>query len=477
MVRAPPECGAGSRPRAARQGCHPGEGTSRALEPLTPPRAQRVPGRRSAGQTTRIGANPNFCRAFYGPGIARPPRRPVFSAARFFGGRVRPLGWPLALPVLRPGGGFFWSGGLGGGPWLPGWGRPRSAGEQLRLMADASEWLAGHGVGPSDLTEVRVAELMVARRAAGRFHLLSVCAIAPLLEYLRGVGVVPVAVAASPVTPSEALIERYSAYLLQRRGLSSSTVRNYAGVARVFLSWREVTMGTLALGELDGAAVIAFVLGESRRGSVGSAKCLVTRLRAFLRFLHVEGDTCRELAGVVPSVASWRLAGLVKALDAGAVARLVASCDRRTRVGRRDFAVITLLSRLGLRAGEVAALRLADIDWRLASCWFVARAAGRSVCRCPAMSARRSLAGCPADARGASACSCSPGSALPWLALVWLGRQRSCSMRAVGQDYRWSALTGSGTRPRPRCSRAAEASQRSARCCVTEAGTSPRSTP
>ena len=242
--------------------------------------------------------------------------------------------------------------------------RPRSAGEQLRLMADASEWLAGHGVGPSDLTEVRVAELMVARRAAGRFHLLSVCAIAPLLEYLRGVGVVPVAVAASPVTPSEALIERYSAYLLQRRGLSSSTVRNYAGVARVFLSWREVTMGTLALGELDGAAVIAFVLGESRRGSVGSAKCLVTRLRAFLRFLHVEGDTCRELAGVVPSVASWRLAGLVKALDAGAVARLVASCDRRTRVGRRDFAVITLLSRLGLRAGEVAALRLADIDWR-----------------------------------------------------------------------------------------------------------------
>ena len=61
---------------------------------------------------------------------------------------------------------------------------------------------------------------------------------------------------------------------------------------------------------------------------------------------------------MVPSVASWRLAGLVKALDAGSLARLLASCDRRTRVGRRDFAVITLLSRLGLRAGEVAALRL-----------------------------------------------------------------------------------------------------------------------
>lgn len=242
--------------------------------------------------------------------------------------------------------------------------RPRSAGEQLRLMADASEWLAGHGLGPWDLTEVRVAELMAGRRAAGRSHLLSVWAMVPLLEYLRGLGVVPVAVARMSVTPSAVLIERYSAYLLQRRGVSSSTVRNYVGVARVFLSWREMSTGTLALGELDGAAVIVFVLGEAQRGSVGSAKCMVTRLRAFLRFLYVEGESGRELAGVVPSVASWRLAGLVKALDAGSLARLLASCDRRTRVGRRDFAVITLLSRLGLRAGEVAALQLQDVDWR-----------------------------------------------------------------------------------------------------------------
>ena len=109
--------------------------------------------------------------------------------------------------------------------------RPRSAGEQLRLMADVSEWLAGRGLGPCDLTEVRVAELMAARRAAGRVHLLSPRAMVPLLEYLRGVGVVPVAVARMSVTPSEVLIERYSAYLREQRGVSSSTVRNYVGVA------------------------------------------------------------------------------------------------------------------------------------------------------------------------------------------------------------------------------------------------------
>jgi integrase/recombinase XerD len=241
--------------------------------------------------------------------------------------------------------------------------RPRSAGEQLRLMADASEWLSGHGLNPCDLTEVRVAQVMAERRAEGRSHLLSARAMVPLLAYLRGLGIVPVVVAA-PSAPGEALVERYSLYLLERRGLSPSTVRNYVGVARVFLSDREPVGGGLQLDGLDSAAVSAFVLREARRCSVGSAKCLVTRLRVFLRFLHVEGEIEHALAGAVPSVASWRLASLVKALDGRSVARLLASCDRRTRVGRRDFAILTLLSRLGLRAGEVAALRLADIDWR-----------------------------------------------------------------------------------------------------------------
>ena len=241
--------------------------------------------------------------------------------------------------------------------------RPRSAGEQLRLMADASDWLAGHGLGPSDLTDVRVGELMAELRCGGRSHLSSAQAMVPLLEYLRGSEVLPAVAAPRSLTASDALVGRYLTYLKQR-ALSPSTVRNYVAVAGVFLSWREETAGALALSELDGTAVIDFVLEETGRCSVGSAKCLVTRLRVFLRFLHAGGETGRELAGVVPSVASWRLAGLVKALDGETLARLLASCDRRTRVGRRDFAVMTLLSRLGLRAGEVAALQLADIDWR-----------------------------------------------------------------------------------------------------------------
>lgn len=242
--------------------------------------------------------------------------------------------------------------------------RPGPAADQLRLMADVSRWLAERGLGAGDLTVIAAEQFATERRASGRSRLRSTRAVLPLLDYLRDLGVVPAAVRAAPSTPADVLIERYSAYLLERRGLAASSVRNYAGVARTFLSWRERAAGGLSLEGLDAAAVSEFVLLESRRCSVGSAKCMVTRLRALLRFLHVEGEIERDLAGAVPSVASWRLASLVKALDARSVAQLLLSCDRRTRVGRRDFAILTMLSRLGLRAGEVAALRLSDVDWR-----------------------------------------------------------------------------------------------------------------
>ena len=90
---------------------------------------------------------------------------------------------------------------------------------------------------------------------------------------------------------------------------------------------------------------------------------MTTRLRALLRYLYVEGLVPEALTGAVPSVAHWRLASLPKALGPRQVARLLESCDRRSCAGRRDFAIITVLWRLGLRAGEVARLSLDDVDW------------------------------------------------------------------------------------------------------------------
>jgi integrase len=122
--------------------------------------------------------------------------------------------------------------------------------------------------------------------------------------------------------------------------------------------------GELHLQRLSAADVTEFVLTECASRSVGSAKYVVCGLRSLLRYLYVAGRIGAQLEAAVPKVAGWRLAGLPVVFGRAEVSRLLASCDRRTTFGRRDFAVLTLLCRLGLRAGEVAALRLADIDWR-----------------------------------------------------------------------------------------------------------------
>lgn len=238
-----------------------------------------------------------------------------------------------------------------------------SASFQLHLMAHASRWLASSGLDAGDWTRARIDEFLEARRAKGYTLWLSTRAMAPLLGYLRDLGVAQALIPVSPASPAEELLERYRCYLIQERGLAASTIAAYSQVARLFLFDRSPE-GELDLERLNAAEVIDFVLAECRPRRVGSAKYIVCGLRALLRFLYADGHIESQLAAAVPSVAGWRLAGLPKALSSRDTALLLASCDRRTTFGRRDFAVLTLLVRLGLRAGEVAALLLIDIDWR-----------------------------------------------------------------------------------------------------------------
>jgi integrase/recombinase XerD len=242
--------------------------------------------------------------------------------------------------------------------------RPGTAAKQLQLMAHLSRWMAAHELEKADLRRVEIERFVQERRATGRVQLASIRALVPVLGYLRGLGVVPPASSREAATPAGALLDRYADYLRVRRALAAETVRCYCNTARAFLAERERIAGGLALEALDVAAINDYLLRQSRGGSVGSAKAAVTGLRSLLRFLHLEGLIDRDLAIAVPSVANWRLASLVKALDAESIARLLGSCDTSTAVGRRDLAILMLLSRLGLRIGEVAALRLEDLDWR-----------------------------------------------------------------------------------------------------------------
>ena len=121
----------------------------------------------------------------------------------------------------------------------------------------------------------------------------------------------------------------------------------------------------LNVGELTAGDVTGFMLEVARKQQPGNAQTTASALRSLLRFLHVKGLVASSLVGAVPSVASWRVAPLPRGLEPDEVKRLLATCDRRTTAGRRDFAILLLLVRLGLRAGEVAGLRLDDINWRV----------------------------------------------------------------------------------------------------------------
>lgn len=258
--------------------------------------------------------------------------------------------------------------------------RPNPVSDQLRLLAHVSRWLDAQELRVGDLTPTRVEEFLAHRRSEGYTLWLSAKAMVPMLGYLRGRGVVPTPVPPAPASESEQLQERYRAYLVQERGLAAGTVAGYLHVSRLFWAARAVD-GELHLDRLTAAEVSDFVLAECASRSAGSAKYVVCGLRSLLRYLYLAGHTETRLDAAVPKVASWRLVGVPVAFGRAEVVRLLASCDRRTTFGRRDYAVLLVLARLGLRAGEVAALELADIDWRAGE--LIIRGKGRRSERLP----------------------------------------------------------------------------------------------
>jgi integrase/recombinase XerD len=238
-----------------------------------------------------------------------------------------------------------------------------SACGQMFLLAHVSRWLAGEGLDAGGLTPEASDRFLAARRAAGYAQLLSPKAMSPLLGYLRRLGAAPEAPPPAPAGPAGELLDRYRRYLVTERGIGSATAADYAAKARPFLAARQKA-GALDLAGLTAADVTAFIVGSCPSMRKGTAKLTVSALRSLLGYLHVAGDIPGPLAWAVPAVATWRLASLPAPLEPGQAAAMLAACNTGTASGRRDLAMLTLLARLGLRAGEVAALALDDIDWR-----------------------------------------------------------------------------------------------------------------
>lgn len=240
---------------------------------------------------------------------------------------------------------------------------PSTVTSHLALWSQLSCWLARQGLDPSEMTPAAIEEFLAERRQ--RYgYLYTVKSLSAGWEFLRRESAVPGVQAVTEAGSAVEAVERqFRSYLLVERGLAEVSAETYVARARPFLADR-ARRGQLDLESLTSADVGAFVAGWLPGLSTAPARSTVTALRSLLSFLHATGVVSTPLASVVPAVASWRLAGLPIGLTPAQVQALLGACDQCTAVGRRDFAIVTLLARLGLRAGEVAALTLDDIDWR-----------------------------------------------------------------------------------------------------------------
>jgi|JI10StandDraft_1071094.scaffolds.fasta_scaffold226225_2 integrase/recombinase XerD len=228
-----------------------------------------------------------------------------------------------------------------------------------RQAAQLSRWLDAKGLGVEQLDEACIEAFVAEQRAMGRKGSLSRPGLSCLLELLRERGVLSADVSLAP-SPTEELMGSFGRYLLAERGLAPGTVRGYVDRARSFV----VGLGQRELCDVTAAEVTAAVLGESTAVSVSTTQNYVASVRAFLRFCFLDGLVGADLSEAALAITGRRRSALPRGIAKHEANALLAACDRRSAVGQRDYALIITLLRLGLRRGEVARLRLDDIDWR-----------------------------------------------------------------------------------------------------------------
>ncbi|GAB3511296.1 tyrosine-type recombinase/integrase [Amycolatopsis cihanbeyliensis] len=237
-----------------------------------------------------------------------------------------------------------------------------AAAHQLGLVAHLSRWMMSQRLEAVDLTPEALGQYVEVRRRTGHRNLRTVKALTPLLEYLRGLGSVPVMESPTPQTAAARLLQQYRDYLIEDRDLRPKVVVGYVESVRPFIE-AHVRAGAGELSVLRAADVTAFMVASSRWLAPKTVQRQASALRSLLRYWHVQGLLATSLVEAVPKIATGYPA-VPRALPPAQVNELLASCDRDCVTGRRDFAMLILLSRLGLRSGEVAGLGLDDVDWQ-----------------------------------------------------------------------------------------------------------------
>lgn len=243
-----------------------------------------------------------------------------------------------------------------------------SLANQLRLVSHLSRWLQSLRILVEDIDDA-VLQRFLAKRRREHTHFTSKRALAPLVAYLRGIGAVSTA---APAVQRSGVLLEYERYIVEERDVTAGVRDRYLAVADEFLRGRK-RLSSLSTGELT--RYIDTHAG--RPGFVG----WLSALRSLLRFLFVASKTATNLVCAVPCVPQWSQRSLPKDLTPDELVGVLAAGDRRTTSGCRAYAVLLLMARLGLRACEVAALQIEDLDWRSGE--ITIRGKGKSLARLP----------------------------------------------------------------------------------------------
>jgi site-specific recombinase XerD len=230
---------------------------------------------------------------------------------------------------------------------------------QLRMLGDFNKWLDKKRLGADAVNCSTTERYIGSRRKAGKLHRGDAAALARILRMLRaGQTEEP----SLPPTASQIIVEQFQHYLRQERGLAEGTIIKYTPTVRAFLAER-FQSGIPDFRQISAGDIARFVQYQAEHITSKDAPTVVTALRSFLRHLLHRGAIITDLAACVPTIATWSLSKVPKFLPAEQIQRVLDSCDRDTAGGKRNYCILLLLARLGLRAGEVVALTLEDIDW------------------------------------------------------------------------------------------------------------------
>jgi site-specific recombinase XerD len=234
---------------------------------------------------------------------------------------------------------------------------------QVLIAVGFSQWLKRQEVALRSITSEHPSRYLRYRARWARPSQGDAAALNHLLALLRGLGVIPAEkISVRRLTPGERCTEAYEVYLREVRGLAEATIGNYVPFIGKFLK-DSFGDGPLTLSQLCASDVARFVQRQASHLHRKRAKLLTTALRSFFRYARYLGRTKLDLAAAVPAVADWSMSSIPRAIAAEQVRLLLASINRRTAMGCRDYAILLLLARLGLRSGEVASLELDNIDW------------------------------------------------------------------------------------------------------------------